>query len=268
MKASIVVAVLDSHEIVRRQILHLERIDLPEDVEIIFVDDGSKPPLTIPHGCRLKNFRIHATNDFRPWTQPIARNTGVKLAQGEYVICTDIDHILTRRLVDFVRTTTHDVVKFRRQVAVLDELGVFTQDVDVMKSWGFPQERIDRRGLKIVPHGNSYAMKRELYLRLGGGREDRVTTYPSQEEVPLRGKIRREAARGNITISEYRPWIYMFPVGRYVGNLDHNPFNLFHSLSRTRYLNEFKRVHRSQKDKETPSRLTNKEKRRSREQNA
>jgi glycosyltransferase involved in cell wall biosynthesis len=241
VRASIVIAVLDSHEIVRRQILHWEKLNLPDDVEILLVDDGSNPPLSIPDGCELKNFRIHATNDFRPWTQPIARNTGVKLARGEYVICTDIDHILTRKLIEEVLQTKDDVVQFKRQVGILDEHGDFDQRVETMKAWGFPQERIDRRGLKIVPHGNSYAMRRELFLKYGGGREDRITTYPNQEEVPLRGKIRRDARRGNITIAAHRPTIYMFPVGRYIGGLDANPFGLFHSLSRIEYLNEFKR---------------------------
>ncbi len=249
VKVTIVIAILNSHEIVRRQILHFEKMDLPDDVEIIFVDDGSSPPLAIPEDCKLKNFRIHATNDFRPWTQPIARNTGVKLATGEFVICTDIDHIISKGLIEYVRVTAFDVIHFKRQVAILDERGNFTQDIETLKTWGFPQERIERRGLRIVPHGNSYAMKRELYIKYGGGREDRVTTYPSQEEVPLRGKIRREARRGHITICPGRPMIYMFPVGRYIGGLDHNPFGLFHELSRVRYLNQFKRVHRSQKEK-------------------
>jgi hypothetical protein len=70
---------------------------LPEDVEIIFMDDGSKPPLSC-NGVDLKNFCIYPTNDFRPWTQPIARNTGAKIAKGEYLLCTDIDFIISRDL--------------------------------------------------------------------------------------------------------------------------------------------------------------------------
>ena len=46
MKLSIVVAVLDSHAIVRRQYYYFQRMGLPESVELILVDDGSNPPLT------------------------------------------------------------------------------------------------------------------------------------------------------------------------------------------------------------------------------
>ena len=227
---SIVIAILNSHEIVRRQIIHFHKMHLPPEVEILFIDDGSIPPLAehFPHFF-LKGIKIHATNDFRPWTQQIARNKGVKMASGEYVICTDIDHILTRELIDTVMSTTCDVVRFKRQAGVLDENGNLTQDVNELVRWGLPQARIDKKGLLLRPHGNSYGIRRELYLRLGGSREDKVTTYPSRDEVPMKRKIKKDPS---ITISEYSPTIYMFPNGFYCGYKDYNPFGMFHNLSR------------------------------------
>lgn len=47
IKLSIIIPVLNSHEIVRRQIKHFKRMDLPDDVELIIVDDGSDPPVEI-----------------------------------------------------------------------------------------------------------------------------------------------------------------------------------------------------------------------------
>ena len=47
MKLSIIIPVLNSHEIVRRQIEHFKKMDLPDDIELIIVDDGSDPPLEI-----------------------------------------------------------------------------------------------------------------------------------------------------------------------------------------------------------------------------
>ena len=47
MKLSIVIAILNSHEIVRRQLLFLKKMDLPNDIEVVFVDDGSRPSFTI-----------------------------------------------------------------------------------------------------------------------------------------------------------------------------------------------------------------------------
>jgi len=45
VKLSIIIPVLNSHEIVRRQIEHFRKMNLPDDVELIIVDDGSDPPL-------------------------------------------------------------------------------------------------------------------------------------------------------------------------------------------------------------------------------
>ena len=43
-RLSLIVSVLDSHEVVRRQLLHLGRVLTPE-CELILVDDGSEPSL-------------------------------------------------------------------------------------------------------------------------------------------------------------------------------------------------------------------------------
>ncbi len=40
MRLSIIIPVLNSHEIVRRQALHWEKLNLPDNIEIIIVDDG------------------------------------------------------------------------------------------------------------------------------------------------------------------------------------------------------------------------------------
>ena len=48
MKLSIVIPCLDSHEVLRRQLIHFERMALPEDTELILVDDGSNPPIEKP----------------------------------------------------------------------------------------------------------------------------------------------------------------------------------------------------------------------------
>ena len=91
-KVSIVIAVLNSHRIVRRQIRHFRRMRLPDDIEIIIIDDGSNPRLQdiLAPPNSVPNIYIYATNDFRPWTQGLARNMGAKLAQGEYLFFTDI----------------------------------------------------------------------------------------------------------------------------------------------------------------------------------
>lgn len=225
IKATILICVLNSHEIVKRQLKWFEKQEFPDDVEILLVDDGSDPPIT--GECR--NLRIHATNDFRPWTQPLARNEGAEIARGEYIICTDIDHVITRSLVELVRNTEYDVVRFRRQLGVLTEDAELTQDHEELVKYGIPR---DRTKLRLSAHGNSYAIRRELFLALGGSQKRPV--YPNRDEVPIKRRIKRGVMKGEITIipSDERPMIYMIPNGRFCGERDYNPFGLFHDLKR------------------------------------
>jgi glycosyltransferase involved in cell wall biosynthesis len=240
MKLSIVIAVLNSPEIVRRQLLFFKKMNLPDDIEIVFVDDGSKPPLE----CEpIKNFRLLKTNDFREWTQPAARNFGVKNAYGEKVIVTDIDHIIDRKLIDFVyNDTEYSMIKFRREAAVLLEDGTFTQDEEELRRWGLVEKYVRRK--KMGPHTNSFAMDRELYLQHGGVSERLVGTgkYPNREEQTIRARARCDARKGRIKIlektsanQEVRPVLYMFPNGRFCGSNDFNPFGFFHTLSREKW---------------------------------
>lgn len=247
MKLSIVIAVLNSHEVVRRQALWFSKMNLA-NAEFIIVDDKSDPPLT-----DFPPFQIYRYEVPGKWTQPGARNFGAKRAQGEYLICTDIDHIISPRLIEFVMQSDYDFTKFRREVAVLDDKGEFVQTREAVEEYGY--QGYDRRGFHISPHTNSFAIKRDLYLRLGGVSERYVGTgkYPNREELPLRSRLKALKRAGEIKTVEadedndIRPTIYMIPNGRFCGDKDYNPFGLFHSLSRT---------------KPERSRMTNKEKRR------
>lgn len=240
MKISIVIAVLNSHEIVRRQLLYFQKMEFPDDIEIIFVDDGSDPPI---EGMDIKNFRMLKTNDFREWTQPAARNFGVKHATGDQVIVTDIDHIISKKLIDRVlNNNEYAMIKFRREPAVLLEDGTFTQDKEELRKWGLIEKYVNR--LKVGPHTNSFAMDRELYLKHGGVSERLVGTgrYPNREEQTLRARIRNDARKGRVKVlektshnQEERPILYMFPTGRFCGERDYNPFGYFHTLSREKW---------------------------------
>jgi glycosyltransferase involved in cell wall biosynthesis len=163
MKVSIVTAVLDSYEIARRQILHYNKLNLSDDIEVIFIDDGSYPPLDFSDIEKNFKFYLYATNDKRPWTQPAARNYGASLAEGDYLILTDIDHIISPEIIDVATVCAnrmfpkYDVIRFKREVAVIDENGDFTQDMDILRAYGYKRKR-----LKVGPHGNSYIFRRVL----------------------------------------------------------------------------------------------------------
>ncbi len=149
MKCSIIIAVLDSHEIFRRQMRRLKRI-VPPDFEVIILDDGSEIPLRIDGPVGFP-FRLLHTGDKRPWTNNLARNRGAELASGEYLLMTDIDHVLTPEIFGRVRRFRGDMLKFHRQVADLDEQGEVRN----------PRE-------SVVTHQNTFVIRKSLFLRMGG----------------------------------------------------------------------------------------------------
>jgi len=240
VKLSIVTAVLNSPEVVRRHVLHYQRMPLPEDVEWIVVDDKSDPPL-LREDYDLPRLTIVRHTLPGIWTQPAARNFGARQAVGEKLLCTDIDHIVTQDLIDFARETPYDFVKLRREVAILDAEGRFVQTEEAVLEYGFQPERLARGRFHIAPHTNSFIVTRKVYLDLGGVSERRVKLgrHPNREEIPLRRRIWEQARLGNITVldeqtngHDQRPMLYMIPNGHYCGHKDANPFGLFHSLPR------------------------------------
>jgi glycosyltransferase involved in cell wall biosynthesis len=271
VKVSIVTAVLNSPEIARRQILHYNKIGLPDDVEVIFIDDGSDPPLDLSDIKKNFNFFQFATNDTRMWTQPTARNFGVRRAVGDYLILTDIDHIISKRVVSVARKPSYDIIRFSREAAVLDAEGNFTQDPIVLKSWGL-MDRYIRRNFKLAPHGNSYIFRRELYLELGGVSERYCGTgvYPNREELPLKQKIKPLWKEGKISVWDKppKPIIYMMPNGKYCGHLNYNPFGFFHDLDRRNNKQIRKERIAKRASRRTTIKKTNKQVRREREARA
>lgn len=206
--------------------LHLERIGLPADTELILVDDGSDPPIENTSHLAVT---IHRTNDFRPWTWALARNAGARIAQGEYLLFFDLDHIVTLKLLEFVHGFNGKKVQFIREIAVLDEHGLLTQNRDVLLQYGLPKEN----GLGIGPLPNNFAMRRDLFWELGGYREDLVErAYPQGEDRLWKKTWYEYQRRSGNTADAHRPTIYCFPTGKMVGDVDYNPQGLFHNLSR------------------------------------
>ena len=230
MKLSIIIPVLNSHEILRRQFLYFEKIGIPDDTEIIIVDDGSSPPLE--YNGKLP-VRIHYTNDKRKWTWALARNAGARLAKGEYLLMFDIDHIISRDVIDTARTFGGCKMQLLREFGVLTESGCLTQEIDVLKQYGYPEGRFKSRGLKLTALPNNFAMRKDVFWEIGGYREDLIhRPYPQGEDrLFKKGWYIWERKTGQHA-HPYRPTIYMFPNGRFCGDKDANPFGLFHNLSR------------------------------------
>lgn len=230
MKLSLIVPVLNSHEALRRQMLYWHQSGLPTaDTEIIVMDDGSDPPLaTLVSWPWQGSVRIIPTNDFRPWTWALARNAAARLAIGEYLLMFDLDHIVTRDVVEFVRKQ-HEAprIHFLRHFGVLDSNGRLATDRQTLESWGLKDKR-DR----IESHHNSFAMKRDLFWKLGGYREDLIgKQYPQGEDSEFYKTWKAYAEEHGVKSLE-GPTIYAFPTGRFCGDVDHDQHGIFHKLSR------------------------------------
>ena len=134
MKLSIIIPVLNSYEIVRRHLLHFKEMNLPDSVEIIFVDDGSDPPIQDTVG--VKNLRIIRTNDKRPWTWALARNRGAKEARGEYFLMTDLDYIIPKDAIDKAAPDPASVMAFTLPILATSNANLNTSTAILATSRG------------------------------------------------------------------------------------------------------------------------------------
>src|SRR5262245_56606462 len=161
-KLSLIVTVLESYQVVRRQMLHLGRI-LPSECELVLVDDGSEPSLddvcdSVPNSFA---FTLHRTLDRRPWTQPRARNIGAAIARANRLLFFDIDHIVSEDVLGCCLTYQGDKLHWTRVPGVLDELGRVVTDRETLIEHGMTDNTPS-------VHANSFMIRRELFVRLGG----------------------------------------------------------------------------------------------------
>jgi hypothetical protein len=216
MKLSVVFSVFQSHEIVRRQLLHFKKMDLP--IEVIIIDDFSNPPIM---GARAR------TDNKLAWTQGLGRNLGASLASGEYLFMTDIDHILSREAIEDALNFTGNKMIFRRQIGILDEEGNVRQDKETLMDWGWESDKLD-----ASVHGNTWVMPKEIFDKLGGYSKRACTWgyHPASrkgDDCDFNHKWNRAFAGTSLVMGRD---IYMFPIGRFHAKGDLNPKGLFHSL--------------------------------------
>lgn len=208
----------------KRQLRHFKKMRLPDDVEILIIDDGSDPPLVYPdHGVR--NLNIYPTKDFRPWTQACAKNMGAKLAKGEYLFITDIDSIIPENAIRMIHQFNGDKMEFQREVAVLSRQGVIMQDLRTVLRYGYPMRKYKKHGFKTYKHTNTFAIRKTVFEMIGGYDEARCDkgTHPTHDDLYLHSQYRKYAKAGKCKHSVMGPIIYMFPAtGKDVKKLFHN----------------------------------------------
>ncbi len=225
IKVSIVIPVYNSHGVLRRQILYFYRLHLPEDVEIIFMDDGSDPPLK-SMAVNMRNINIYPTGDFRPWTQTAAKNLGVKIAEGEFVFITDIDHIITPGAIEAVRHFDGDKMVFPREFGIITSQGRISQTKEDLLEHGMREIDYIRKGVKHYVHTNTYCMRKSVFIAIGGypARLAEMGIHDIYDDNYLYGRYRRAVKEGICKAAVWGPVILTFP-----GTIK-DPKGLFHNL--------------------------------------
>jgi predicted glycosyltransferase involved in capsule biosynthesis len=161
-RVSVVVSVLDSHEVLRRQLLYLNDW-LPAECELVVVDDGSRPALREVILSVAVDFPLTwcPTRDDRPWTQPRGRNIGARIASGNVLVFFDIDHILTLEIVEHALAFSGPKFHWYRSPAALDQQGRLVRDEATLREYGWD-------GTPIGIAANMFAIRREIFEALRG----------------------------------------------------------------------------------------------------
>ena len=117
--------------------------DLRPHVQIVIVDDGSPHPLLslceTPISTRI--FRIQV--DVR-WNWLAARNIGAHHAATDWILLTDIDHVVPD-------STLRSIIFGRHDPSVV-----------------YAFARLEHSGEPVAPHSASFLMTRDLFWRIGG----------------------------------------------------------------------------------------------------
>ena len=231
IKVSVIITILDSHEIVRRQLLHFRNMKLPKNVEVIFIDDGSHPPLWC-HNIPVDNLSIYHTGDFRPWTQACARNLGAKIALGEYLLMTDIDHILTRKTIKALSSFDGDKMVFPRYFGMLDRYGNIDEANDKLLFHGMPKRYCTDHFAGF--HTNTFGIKKSVYIDMDGyhPRYCGIASGANHGDKRFFKKYSNGLNSGKYRKPVIGPKIFVYPgmVKCKIEEMD--PHNLFHGLTR------------------------------------
>ena len=158
-RISIVFPYYDNPEMLRFQLETMSAYS-PEILarcEIVVVDDGSPsfPASEVILASPFREVRVFRLLEDKPWNQDAARNIGAFEAEGQYLLLTDIDHIVPEQTLSALYEVDDE-----------DRVYVFSRKAHFSE--------------KIVPsHVNSYFMSRVLYWQIGGYDEDFWGAYGS-----------------------------------------------------------------------------------------
>jgi len=125
--------------------------DYPPGYTVVVVDDGSPEPAEVPAGVELYRIEVDI-----PWNRGGARNLGAHVARTDWIIQTDIDHVLLPECAAALLETEIDPACWYRFLRFRHGQADETRRKDTIpRNAGFGP---------VKPHIDSYLMRRELFL--------------------------------------------------------------------------------------------------------
>jgi hypothetical protein len=168
-------------------------------IKVIIVDDGSPrdPAANVPRPYGLPELEIYRVLEDRPWHQHAARNLGAHVADSEWLLLTDMDHMLEAGgAMALHRLAAHGRLD-HRFAYMLDRIEADTRELTRAPN-GQPK-----------PHPNSFVMSRELYWRIGGYDERATGIYGT--DALFRKRAFDIGRKGHLEIPLVRFWRDVVP---------------------------------------------------------
>lgn len=138
--------------------------DYPAGIRVILVDDGSPEPAheVLPADSRAALYRVETDI---PWNRNGARNLGAHVAETDWILQTDIDHLLpVASAIWLLEHFTADPACWYRFARFRVGCADATRRKDDL-----PDDAVFG---PVKPHVDSYLCTRALYWRVGGYDED------------------------------------------------------------------------------------------------
>lgn len=166
MKLSFIFAYYDNPNMLARQyeIWASYRQDIKDQMEVVLVDDASPryPAKDVRKSVGLPPMRIFRVEPDIHWHWDGARNLGAHVASGDYLLMTDMDHIIPDKLVDTV----------------------LKMELNPHAMYSFGRTYSD--GQPLPGHLNSFMVAKTKFWEIGGYDEAYTGNYLAQDVLFLR----------------------------------------------------------------------------------
>jgi len=155
----------------REQYVRLRALppELKANISVIVTDDGSPTQPAIHEDTGVRRSQLYRIKVDIRWNQDAARNIGVKYAKTDFVLMTDIDHIVPQatweKLIKEERWRKDYAYSFHRKTLV-------STNPDVLVDY--------------KPHPNSWFISKELFERVGGYDERFAGYYGTDGDFKVR----------------------------------------------------------------------------------